>query len=53
MSLDLNNPGYDIPTYLDLFEEVPELKNGWMELPNRPGLGLEFNEQAVRKYKVD
>jgi len=42
--------------WLDLAEEFyPDFKvakNGKYQLPNGPGLGLEFNEKIISKYKV-
>jgi L-alanine-DL-glutamate epimerase-like enolase superfamily enzyme len=35
---------------LKLFEGVAAFENGELVLPNRPGLGLAFNEETVRKF---
>ncbi|MFN6016588.1 MAG: mandelate racemase/muconate lactonizing enzyme family protein [Verrucomicrobiota bacterium] len=31
----------------------PELKDGCFSLPTRPGIGVEFNEECVRKYRMN
>ncbi|HXG52027.1 MAG TPA: mandelate racemase/muconate lactonizing enzyme family protein [candidate division Zixibacteria bacterium] len=33
-----------------LYKEVPEPVQGWVTLSERPGLGLELNDDAVREY---
>jgi mandelate racemase len=30
-----------------------ELKDGFLMVPNRPGAGVEWNEDAVRRYQYD
>ncbi|HUX86722.1 MAG TPA: enolase C-terminal domain-like protein, partial [Chloroflexota bacterium] len=34
----------------DLVDEPMRLKDGYLELPTRPGLGIELNEDALPKY---
>ena len=34
----------------ELTTEVPEIENGWMTIPTRPGWGCDLNEEAARKY---
>jgi galactonate dehydratase len=34
----------------DVFDHDMVMKNGYLELPDRPGLGIEINEEAVLKY---
>ena len=36
----------------DLVYEAPEkkIKNGYIEVPRKPGLGIELNEEAIRKH---
>jgi len=36
-----------------LFNESIELKNGMIQIPNRPGLGFTLNQTSVRKYLAD
>jgi len=38
------------PVWFELFQGAPELRDGWLELPERPGIGVELNEQAMGKY---
>jgi len=33
----------------DLFASVPNIKDGYAELPTQPGLGLELNEAVARR----
>jgi D-galactarolactone cycloisomerase len=37
----------------DLLTEPLEFKNGYLELPKRPGLGIEINENVLEKYKIE
>lgn len=41
-----------MPWMLKLYEETPEIENGELVLPDKPGLGLEFDEKAVAAFKV-
>jgi L-alanine-DL-glutamate epimerase-like enolase superfamily enzyme len=41
-----------MPWMLCLYEETPVLENGEMVLPDKPGLGLRFDEKAVARFKV-
>lgn len=43
---------YDSPLRRDLVSPEPTLKDGWMELPTAPGLGIELNHEAVEKYLI-
>lgn len=36
-----------------LIKENLEAKGGYIKVPEKPGLGVEINEDAVEKYKVD
>ncbi len=40
----------DRPPRRDLVQEPLVVKNGYIELPAKPGLGIELNEEAFRKY---
>jgi L-alanine-DL-glutamate epimerase-like enolase superfamily enzyme len=42
----------DLPEWEDLVEGLPKplIRNGYIEVPNRPGLGIELNEDAVRRH---
>ena len=37
---------------LELFRERPEVVDGHMALPDKPGLGLELREDTLEKYGV-
>jgi L-rhamnonate dehydratase len=39
-------------TWNALYKEVSEPINGWVTLSERPGLGLELNEDAVKEYRA-
>jgi galactonate dehydratase len=39
-----------VPWYDDLVTETPEIKDGHLLLPTRPGWGTEVNEEAVRAH---
>ena len=41
-----------MPWSLPLFKETPTVENGEMVLSHEPGLGLELDEQAIRKWIV-
>jgi D-galactarolactone cycloisomerase len=32
--------------------DPPTIKDGYIEVPKKPGLGIEVNEDVVRKYAV-
>ena len=35
-----------------LFEETPPIENGQLVVPKKPGLGLAFDQAAIKKYEV-
>jgi L-talarate/galactarate dehydratase len=39
-----------MPWSTGMFKELPKLVDGQLELPHRPGLGLEFDDKALTKY---
>ena len=41
-----------MPWTLRLFEETPEIVDGDLVLPDKPGLGLNFSEDAFKQYQV-
>ena len=43
----------ETPAFREIWKHPYEIKNGYITVPNRPGLGIEINEKAVEKYKVD
>jgi D-arabinonate dehydratase len=40
------------PMWFDLPVQQPPIRNGFMELPAGPGLGLQLNEEIIAKYRV-
>ena len=34
----------------DIISEVPQIENGYMTLPTRPGIGAELNEKEIAKH---
>ena len=41
-----------MPWTLRLFEETPAIENGQLVVPKKPGLGLAFDQAAIKKYQV-
>ena len=41
-----------MPRLFHLWKSVPEVKDGMLDMPSAPGLGLEFDETAFRKYRA-
>ena len=41
-----------MPWTLRLFEETPALVDGQLVVPNKPGLGLAFNQDIIKQYQV-
>jgi len=39
-----------MPWSLRLFEETPPVKDGFISVPQKPGLGLKFDEAALKRY---
>ena len=37
---------------IPLWEEIPEMEKGDLVVPDKPGLGLKFNQDIIRKYGV-
>ena len=35
-----------------IYKELPTLADGWVTLSERPGLGVELNEDAVKEFRV-
>jgi L-alanine-DL-glutamate epimerase-like enolase superfamily enzyme len=40
------------PLWFELFRERPEIVDGYMTLPDTPGLGLELRDDTIEKYGV-
>ena len=41
-----------MPWMLCLYQETPAIENGELILPNKPGLGLDFDETAISCFKA-
>ena len=41
-----------MPWTLRLYEEPPKIENGLLVVPDKPGLGLAFDQAAIKKYQV-
>jgi L-alanine-DL-glutamate epimerase-like enolase superfamily enzyme len=41
-----------MPWTLALYEETPAIENGQLVLPNKPGLGLKFDEKALAAFRA-
>ena len=41
-----------MPWTLRLFEETPALENGQLVVPKKPGLGLAFDQAAIKRFQV-
>ena len=41
-----------MPWSLRLFEETPAIESGQLVVPRRPGLGLAFDQAAVKRFQV-
>jgi len=41
-----------MPWSLRLFEEPPALEAGQLAVPKKPGLGLAFDQGAIKRYQV-
>ncbi|HUI43793.1 MAG TPA: enolase C-terminal domain-like protein, partial [Terriglobia bacterium] len=50
--LALENHSLDVPWWADLVEgvEKPIVNHGWIAVPDKPGLGVTLNEDAVRRH---
>jgi D-arabinonate dehydratase len=40
------------PMWFELPVEHPRIRDGYMELPSGPGLGMELNEEIIARYRV-
>ena len=44
------NIDLELPMFTALFDELPTVRDGYLELPQRPGIGIELNVDAVDRY---
>lgn len=42
-----------MPWSLGLFQETPQVREGFLEPPDKPGLGLELDEEALAHYEAE
>ena len=38
------------PPYSDVVEQIITLRDGWLEIPETPGIGVELDEDGIRKH---
>ncbi|MCK4788783.1 MAG: mandelate racemase/muconate lactonizing enzyme family protein [Desulfobacteraceae bacterium] len=41
-----------MPWYDQIYQEPPQVKDGYMDVPDTPGLGLELDPEAIKKYEL-
>jgi L-talarate/galactarate dehydratase len=41
-----------MPWTLRLFEETPKIEDGKLVVPQKPGLGLKFDQEVIQRYQV-
>ena len=41
------------PMWFELPQQLPRIRDGCMELPDGPGLGMPLNEEIIAKYRTD
>jgi D-arabinonate dehydratase len=41
------------PMWVDLPVEQPRIRDGYMELPQRPGFGIDLNPDVIARYRAD
>jgi L-alanine-DL-glutamate epimerase-like enolase superfamily enzyme len=40
-----------LPTYREILTEPLQLQDGYLEIPTRPGIGFELNEEAIARRR--
>jgi L-alanine-DL-glutamate epimerase-like enolase superfamily enzyme len=53
--LALENHSLDVPWWSSMAEEyqtTPIVRHGWIDVPDRPGLGVTLNESVIRQHLV-
>jgi L-alanine-DL-glutamate epimerase-like enolase superfamily enzyme len=45
-------PAYDTPLRTDLLKEPPKVVDGSLALPQKPGLGIQLDEDALAEYRA-
>jgi L-talarate/galactarate dehydratase len=41
-----------MPWTLRLYEETPKIESGQLVVPDKPGLGLAFDQAAIKRFQV-
>ena len=41
-----------MPWWDDIYQEPPQIKDGFLDIPDKAGLGWELDNEAVRKYEM-
>ena len=41
------------PMWVDLPVEQPRIRDGYMEVPDKPGFGIDLNQEIIEKYRAD
>ena len=50
----LESDSVELPHWQDIIKrDGPIYKNGYLEIPNKPGLGIELNEQVCRRHLAE
>jgi L-alanine-DL-glutamate epimerase-like enolase superfamily enzyme len=42
-----------MPWYDKIYQEPTQVKDGFVQVPAAPGLGVELDENALKKYKLN
>jgi len=53
--LALENHSVDVPWWQDLVTGLPKpiIEKGYIRVPDRPGLGVELNEEVIRQHLLE
>jgi len=41
---------FDADWWYDLVDEPPRIRDGWLEIPNRPGIGVSLNKEELARH---
>jgi len=41
-----------MPWWDAIYQEPPQVKDGYIKIPDKPGLGLELDPEAIKKYQM-
>ena len=52
LELPFEPPAYTEALYSTIFEEGLQIQNGWLTVPDRPGLGFTLREGFLEQYRV-